>query len=376
MNNKYLTTDTVIEMLKNVRCDGNIMLEPRLQEYIKKKILYKQDNIKPSVSLEKEFQINTSDKQLIKNFLKGKKDMYYKPVSKNKTFLENENTDNNYTDNNYTDNNYTDNNYTDNNYTDNNTFFPSKTFRENDQRVQKIKKENINNLPINRGMFGSNNNENCSNSYDNLDRYEGAQDFLDSRITSSDFSKEYNNKFNSNNDQCNSRSYLQIEPQFEKNNKYSSEYRKSHDNRLIYDNRMNQNFISNIDKDPRNKKVISNLSEKINEGSTYFDEHNYSIFNKEELQNSTVVRKDLKTNSDQVQTIPFPVVDQNRSSSMIEEELTRGMRDNTRKSYGYRNPQEHYFQYIDSDFQNYKNTVLPFPRGGLNTRMDNKSKAR
>ena len=56
--------------------------------------------------------------------------------------------------------------------------------------------------------------------------------------------------------------------------------------------------------------------------------------------------------------------------------MIRGMPSHTTKSYGYRNPREHYFQYIDDDFQSSENTVLPYPRNGISTRRDNKKLAK
>lgn len=43
-----------------------------------------------------------------------------------------------------------------------------------------------------------------------------------------------------------------------------------------------------------------------------------------------------------------------------------------KKSYGYDNPQEMYYDYIDNDMQLPEHTTLDFPRGGENTRLENK----
>lgn len=51
---------------------NEITLEPRLVEYLRKKKLYKQNNIH-SISLEREFSITNSDIAKIKNYLAGKK---------------------------------------------------------------------------------------------------------------------------------------------------------------------------------------------------------------------------------------------------------------------------------------------------------------
>jgi hypothetical protein len=56
-------------------CNG-ILLEPRLQEYIKKKKYYKSNNIQPGVPLEKEFDITQEDINLIKNLKSGNKNIY------------------------------------------------------------------------------------------------------------------------------------------------------------------------------------------------------------------------------------------------------------------------------------------------------------
>src|SRR5437868_7144558 len=66
----------LLKKLDNAMCLGNIMLEPRLQEYVKKKDFYGKNNIEPCVPLEQEFGITKDDMQKIKCFLKGDKDLY------------------------------------------------------------------------------------------------------------------------------------------------------------------------------------------------------------------------------------------------------------------------------------------------------------
>lgn len=57
-------------------CDG-MLLEPRLQEYIKEKQYYKQNkNMIPDVSPEKKYDITKEDVRRIKALLKGRKDIY------------------------------------------------------------------------------------------------------------------------------------------------------------------------------------------------------------------------------------------------------------------------------------------------------------
>ncbi|AYV80962.1 MAG: hypothetical protein Harvfovirus11_24 [Harvfovirus sp.] len=64
-------------------CNGGILLEPRLQEYIKKKLYYKKNKIEPNVNPEYEFCINEQDVKRLKAFLKGDTDLYnYKTQKK------------------------------------------------------------------------------------------------------------------------------------------------------------------------------------------------------------------------------------------------------------------------------------------------------
>ena len=52
--------------------------------------------------------------------------------------------------------------------------------------------------------------------------------------------------------------------------------------------------------------------------------------------------------------------------------MMRGVPDHTSGSYGHRNPVEHYFDYIDPNFQSADNSVECWTRGGESTRLNNK----
>jgi hypothetical protein len=53
------------------------------------------------------------------------------------------------------------------------------------------------------------------------------------------------------------------------------------------------------------------------------------------------------------------------------DEIQYGMPERTKKTYGFDNPYEHYYDYIDGEIQDPDHVVLPFPRGGYSTRLDN-----
>lgn len=63
-----------MDFAKDVK--NNIMLEPRLQEYITRKINYQRDNVEPSVPLEKTYRITEADKRVVKRYMRGKKNAY------------------------------------------------------------------------------------------------------------------------------------------------------------------------------------------------------------------------------------------------------------------------------------------------------------
>ena len=58
-----------------------------------------------------------------------------------------------------------------------------------------------------------------------------------------------------------------------------------------------------------------------------------------------------------------------------ENSLIRGSPDTKNKSFGYDTGFEHHFDYISEDIQNADHVVLPFPRGGEDTRRWNKESA-
>jgi hypothetical protein len=66
---------SVMNILKDIGCNDDTTLEPRLQEYLKKKALYKDNNIIPQVPLEKEFQIEDHDLITIRRFMDGDKNI-------------------------------------------------------------------------------------------------------------------------------------------------------------------------------------------------------------------------------------------------------------------------------------------------------------
>lgn len=57
-------------------------------------------------------------------------------------------------------------------------------------------------------------------------------------------------------------------------------------------------------------------------------------------------------------------------------DIMLGMPSHTRKSYGFNDSFEHSFDYIDNDIQDPDHVVLPFPRGGISARLENKKQTK
>lgn len=53
-------------------------------------------------------------------------------------------------------------------------------------------------------------------------------------------------------------------------------------------------------------------------------------------------------------------------------DIMLGMPSHTSKSYGFNDSFEHSFDYIDNDIQDPDHVILPFPRGGISARLENK----
>jgi len=333
---QYPNKFDLVDSTKNLRCDGSIMLEPRLQEYLKKKKYYKLHNIKPCISLEKEFQITRRDKRLLRVFINGHRDIY---TNDKYNYLKTEHSKKKY-------------------------YFPSKKFRDNDSRVPVLKKhQNI--KPINRGMFVPDDPYELyyEDPIQQVDPIMDARD-LCSNVTG--FALD-DTRFDPRNDP----NITDIG--FEEYNKYRSQYR------------INPHIKKN------NKQKINNNNNQSNAKISYtgtnnkrygkIDQPTFSEKSDMDTNNKMVIPK-VSTNSKRsLSTYDYkvtPFIGQERSISDAEFETTliRGMPSHTTKSYGYRNPQEHYFHYIEEDFNNPDNVVEAYPRGGISTRHENKKLAK
>ncbi len=323
-----MTFDKLVNNMYNSNCSGDMMIEPRLMEYLKKKEYYKTNKLEACIKPEVEFQITKEDIKLLKEFRKSGKDIYsYRSQNLNKRLNKSlESCQSNQS----------------------KPSFPSSSFKD-DSRVPQIEK--------------SSNKQNMT---------------TPAGYTSAGYTSE---GYDVDNAKYNPRIDPRMDPGAEKYNPRQSQF---------YIPRSTQKYC--VDQDPRNKYILSDLDHtKHNNSVSDFDNvFNQSIsshasnqsnpsnmidseseWTNQNKQYSPKLRKNLNTSKYTFKTfneVSVPI------NSQLESDLLRGMPTYRprNKSYGYRNPDENYFDYIDCNFQNSDNTVEGWIRGGESTRLDNK----
>lgn len=372
------TKKDIVYQLMNLGCDGEMSLEPRLQEYIKKKKRYTDDNIKPCVPLEREFMITKDDISHIKTFMKGGKKIRNKKDWKKRNLCHPKPT------------------------------FPSSYF-DNDSRVPKPHKPEKHAQVTNRGMFypgpkGQFYDENEDSSYMPID----SRDFKD------------NTGFELNDTRFDPRVDPHIYPGIEQHNVNTSPFKVRDPPKISHKTKQRSRStryesIENLEgysDDDSNYSCDSNMSDdymdvgmanKLKPGSvdtltsrsnrgrkrnepafkraSYMDRPaNVVVPAIAEYANKNITNNMLNDVTKDPRNATY-LNEFDRSASEfgnadLETCLTYGAPTHTKKSYGFRNPVEHYYQYIDDDLQDPDHVVFPIPRGGISTRLDNTKSAK
>lgn len=342
MNNEY---DNIIP---DARCRGGICLEPRLQEYIKKKMYYKGNNIEPVVPAEKEFCISREDVKKIKAFMRGDRNLYQSSNQSQYHASEDE-------------------------YEPQPTVFLS-TKLCNDRRFNKLKEK-------------VQKNQEAIKMKDNLSEISM---YAQPRIGQYD---EYaTNKDNSEHSRQMRSLDVFEEPQsvnsrdFEVGNRYSLTYKREHDPRvynnvpvkpqLQYKSRLyyqdeETNMISNLDHNHNTEEIIGNM-DRYGE----YVERGYQNASDMDLENKVVIpnvacNNKRAYNTNRYNAVPYMgrrIGKQERSDITSQTGIDMGLPTRGAKSYGYENPFEHYFDYIRPEMQKPEHTVMErgFPSRQLN----------
>jgi hypothetical protein len=342
------------DLITSKTVDGFGFLEPRLQEYAKRKKMYKKNNIQPCVPLEKEFGITNDDIKKINKYYKMQKNGHQRE---------------------YRDQNVVDisgatqitSSLLDEQFTDG---FLADTLK--DKRIDKMKSKHKNDKKINESKkreFGkkfTNDTEGLGWLEDDeiIDgRYFQQNDTIESTISNCRSGFRGNgftqDDYNNNKEimgNYSKRTYKNVEPTIY----YKS---KLHDKDSLRSSVYTENTNKIIGEyDTYRKRVYPNF-----EQSSEFD-----TANKINIPYLTSNNK-KNINTCDYKSMPYMGFGGNEPRNTYNETiLLRGQPDKTSKSFGYSNPFEHYFDYISNEIQEPEHTILPFPRGGAGTRSLNR----
>lgn len=308
--NKQVNRQINVTPQSNFYCKDDIMLEPRLQEYIKKKEYYRENNITPCISLEKEFQISRSDITKIKTFVSGNKNINHNNIPREL-------------------NNGKKNKFPQ--YESLKSIYPTPP------------KNYFSNTPSPNDAIYSSSNFNNTYSSNILD----SRDFLDKKSFNKDLQMQSEVDFSDLSNKSSECNYKKSEPIKNEQLKNMLNDPDLHEENHKFDDY--DNFIKQTYK-------AKNNNDKNNNTQSLYTELNLP---KERLKENPQFKHNARLRDVELET------------SLITGNMTKG-----HKSFGYENPVEHYFNYIDDDFQHPNNVVMNIPRGGYSTRLTNKTEAR
>ena len=283
--------------------DDTITLEPRLQEYLKKKEYYQKNNIEVQVPLEMTYCITQDDTKRIKRFNRGKVDLYSRNRLNNESnFIDNTNNKKDKSDYKY----------------------------KQDPRYKRLQ----NKLKKQRDATIQRNN--YSNIYQNINYESKLIDEINDQMHLDNDNIEYEEK---QINQFEDNSYLLSNNPYEDKKKYKNEmvYHEepsiSYNNRLyntnVYDLNNNHNN-SSFKKNKFNKKIINHINN-----------FNSKIPYDKSCENNTNNQFELRN---QIQDNQIRNID-------LESYVTHGESSRNSKKMGYKNPVEHYYNYIDDSLQ-------------------------
>ena len=306
--------------------DDNIMLEPRLQEYIKKKKYYENNNIEILVPLEITYIITLDDKKRIKKYIKGKTNLYSRnKINNDSIFIDNSK----------------------------HKLDTSEDKFQKDPRFKRLQKK------LQKQKEATNKRHNYNNMYDNYEMYTQQTPKMWSNEIEEEKSQKQLNQYKDD-------SYLLDDNPYIDNNKYTSEMTYHNEPKISYNNRIYNSRLNNL-----NPNLNTNLNHNLNhkQSSDKIIGNITSYRNKIPQNNSCISNRERENN---YKSMPQLYENGLRNVDM-ESYIKHGTTSRDTKNMGYKNPIEHYYQYIDEDLQK---PVHVINDRGIPTRDMNKKIAR
>ena len=364
-----------MDKLEQLYTKSDVKLEPRLYEYLRMRMFNKQNKIEAQPPLEIQYQISNDDLKMIRQFAKGEYDQksYRLPKYEKQT---------------------------------------SPFLKIDDKRVLKAEKQQMN-VPVNMNMFAE------DDGWQKITKPTKGRTYNDVIQN-----KQYDERkgFNYNFSRADPRHDPRIYPGRPQQTKKDSSYKVCNDkppkmNRNLGPKPKFYNAAQHLDGDifknpgtynmgslpPSNINnslpgQVDGLLDNTNKYGYLAEEHEihtelpssfknteYNYFAEPTIGGMSemdtinkVVIPQLASNSKQLNVNRFHEIPMERTMKNVDIEacMVNGMPNHTAKSYGFRNPEEHYFQYIDDNLQHPDNVVFPIPRGGFSSRSDNTTVAR
>jgi hypothetical protein len=325
----------------DIECKGGLCLEPRLSEYLKKRQYYKQNNIDPSVPLEKTYSITSEDVKRMKAFLRGDKGIY--DNKKNEKYVEKKMGDNQF------------------------QFLSSQL--KDDPRLKRLEKKQQRDRDAQSQRYNYDRNFD-DRGYNNItDVHEVEEDnsnnnnndifeeplFLDSR----DFN--YNSRYSLNNKKkVNDVRTYNHPPKIQYKDRFHPTDRNNY--QLPHEDNMNSNV----------KRIIGDVDSYKKQSDRYY-QHTCDMDTEHKVVLPGFSSNGKRTlNTSSYQAVPYMTSGETRNIDM-ESEIINSFPSRASRSLGYRNPVEHYYDYISNDIQDPNHVVMADPRGGVSTRTDNHS---
>jgi hypothetical protein len=320
---------------RNIELSNNLTLEPRLQEYWKKINYYKNNNIAPSSNLEKEFSITDEDRIKLKMFI-GKNIQL--PTSQEAY-------------------NVPDNSGFQIKYED---YKKDPRYERLQQKLQRDKDANSSKYSYGKGPVTSGYKNSMNSTSENTDeqyfKEEDKNHFLDTR-------QPYNSDYALNVRHKGHRVYDSAPPKIQYNQYLP--YKQHGDSRdLPHDNNLDC-IIDKLATFRTNTNIIGQYPKEM--------DHEVKI-NRPNKNNLNVYDTEI-TKSYQAVPLRGKGVNAIGGTRDVDSEncLIKGLpeRNAKFKSLGYPNYSDHSFQFISEDIQDPEHVVLPFPRGGAPSRLEN-----
>jgi hypothetical protein len=288
------------------------MLEPRLQEYLKKLKLNRNTPVFDKHILEKQYRITSEDKTKLRSFMRGDRNIYtrnYSDKEKSKSVMKDQ---------------------IRRMQGSSHKFHSYKLGLHEDKRVPKQNKKLYDKTPVNRGMFAP---DHGRSSYDDEHKdIVNSTPLMDDRM----FTENGSSGMYARN---------------ETNWGYTPK------NSMFSDPSFSQQTLNNI-----------KSGEIYREGESGYKPY-YAGYDGCRSGNDQLINKKYQQNKLTAQEADAHLRD-------IEADiyLQSGMPHNTRKSYGYPDTWKYHFNYAPMELQDPDHVVMPFPRGGNSTRLANEAR--